>query len=203
MRVRKSARERREEIIKAALALIDQGGPPAATTTAIAKCVGISQAAVFRHFAKREDILLAVVDWLAAHISQRLIGAAETVASPLERLRVVLDTQLRVVRDTPAMPALMFSRELHNENAKLRAAVYGNIGKIHDFLAATIMTGIAHGPFRADLDADRAAFMLIGLLQGLVVRWSLSDRRLDLLEEGHSMFEMLLHGLLAEKGGVS
>jgi len=203
MRVRKSAGERREEIIAAALVLIDRGGPAAATTTAIAERVGVSQAAIFRHFPKREEILLAVVDWIAAYVSPRLISAAERAGSPLERLRVVLDTQLGIVRDTPAMPALLFSRELHNENARLRTAVYGHIGRIHDLLAEILRSGTERGPFRADLDADRAAFMIIGLLQGLVVRWSLSGRQLDLADEGHRMFDMLLQGLLAKKEGGS
>jgi len=198
MRQRKSAEERRAEIVAAALALIDRGGPAAATTTAIAQMVGVSQAAIFRHFPKKEEILLAVVDWIAGHVAPRLNIASEAPGSPLERLRAVLDAQLRIVRDTPAMPALLFSRELHNENARLRSAVYGHIGRTHDLLAGILLLGATGGPFRAGLDVDRAAFMIIGLLQGLVVRWSLSDRRLDLLEEGHRMFDMLLQGLLAD-----
>ncbi len=198
MRMRKSAEERRAEIVTAALVLIDRGGPSAATTTAIAQLVGVSQAAVFRHFPKKEEILLAVVERLADHVMPRLGKiAAETAGSPLERLRAVLDVQLAIVRDTPAMPALLFSRELHNENARLRSAVYGHIGRIHDLLAEILRAGTANGPFRADLDIDRAAFMIVGLLQGLVVRWSLSGRRLALLEEGQRMFDMLLDGLLA------
>ncbi|PKU23137.1 TetR/AcrR family transcriptional regulator [Telmatospirillum siberiense] len=200
MRLRKSALERREEIVGAALALIDRGGPSAATTTAIAEIVGVSQAAIFRHFPKREEILLAVVDWIAGHVAPRLRAAADTADTPLGRLNAVLDVQLRIVRDTPAMPALLFSRELHKDNERLRSAVYGHIGRIHDLLAEILRAGTVSGVFRAGLDVDRAAFMIIGLLQGLVVRWSLTGRRLDLLEEGHAMFEMLLNGLLAGKG---
>jgi AcrR family transcriptional regulator len=203
MRLRKSAPERRQEIVAAALVLIDRGGPSAATTTAIAELVGVSQAAIFRHFPKKEEILLAVVEWIAAHVAPRLAAAAESADQPLARLRAVLDIQLCIVRDTPAMPALLFSRELHNENATLRSAVFGHIGRTHDLLAEILRAGTASGPFRADLDVNRAAFMIIGLLQGLVVRWSLSGRRLDLLEEGHCMFDMLLNGLLADQGAAS
>lgn len=198
MRLRKSAQERRAEIIAAALALIDRGGPSAATTTAIAQEIGVSQAAIFRHFPKKEEILLAVVDWIAGYVAPRLKTAAEATGSPLDQLRAVLDVQLHIVHDTPAMPALLFSRELHKENVRLRDAVYGHIGRIHDLLAEILRAGTASGPFRPDLDVDRAAYMIIGLLQGLVVRWSLSDRRLDLEEEGRRMFDMLLHGLLAD-----
>ena len=167
MRLRKSAEERREEIVAAALALIDFGGPSAATTLAIAQRVGISQTAVLRHFSKKEDILLAVIDWLALHIGPRVRTASEGDGSPLDRLRAVLDTQLRVVRDTPAMSTLLFSRELHNENARVRSAVYQNIGRIHDLLASrsigrrgrqgggrSIACGIGTERFRSEFRPD-------------------------------------------------
>lgn len=198
MPLRKSALERRGEIVQAALVLIDRGGPSAVTTTAIAGIVGVSQAAIFRHFPRKDGILLAVVDWLADHVVPSLRDAAASAGNPLDRLNAVLDVQLHIVRDTPAMPALLFSRELHKEDERLRDAVYGHIGRIHDLLAEILRAGRKSGVFRAGLDVDRAAFMIIGLLQGLVVRWSLSGRSLDLLEEGHRMFEMLLHGLLAD-----
>jgi hypothetical protein len=101
------------------------------------------------------------------------------------------------------MPALLFSRELHSENARLRSAVYAYLERTHDLLADILPTGTATGRFHAGLDVDRAAFMIIGLLQCLVVRWSLSGHRLDLLEEGHCMFDMLLHGLAAERRAAS
>lgn len=203
MTSRKSAVVRREEIIRAALDLIDRGGPGAATTTAIAEIVGVSQAAIFRHFPKKEEILLAVVDWIAGHVIPRLQEAAQGADGPLARLTSVLEEQLAIVVHTPVMPALLFSRELHKDNDRLRAAVLGHMGRIHDLLAEILCDGAACGTFRPNLDVDRAAFLITSLLQGLVVRWSLSGRRLDLGEEGRRMFDLLLNGLLAGKGKPS
>ncbi len=200
MRVRKTAEKRREEIVDAALSLIDRAGLAGATTSAIAEVVGISQAGVFRHFRKKDDILLAVIDEIAGQVMTRLKDAADRASSPVAQLQAFVECLLGTVRDRPVMPAILFSRELHNENAVLRSAVYEQIGWTHDLLAEILSAGITDGTFRTGLDVDRAAFLVIGLMQGLVVRWSLSDSRLDLLEEGRSMFELLLLGLMAQKG---
>ncbi|MDR3435613.1 TetR/AcrR family transcriptional regulator [Telmatospirillum sp.] len=199
MRSRKSAEVRRGEIVAAALTLIDRGGPSAVTTTAIAEAIGISQAAVFRHFPKKDEILLGVVDWIGGQLMPRVLAAAGRSGNPLERLQAVIDTVLRIVTDTPAMPALLFSRELHNENAILRTAVYGRIVHVHDLLTRILRDGVDRGYFCAKIDVDRAAFMIIGLFQGLLVRWSLSGRCLNLEEEGQAMFVMLLDGFLARR----
>jgi AcrR family transcriptional regulator len=203
MRQRKSAAERKAEIVVAALSLVDKGGPSAVTTTAIADLVGISQAAVFRHFPRKDDILLGAVDWIAGNLLPPIRAAAERPGDPLERLRAVVDTLLAIVTETPVMPALLFSRELHNENAALRAAVFERIVRAHDLLAGLLDDGRSRGIFRAGLDVDRGAFMIIGLLQGLLVRWSLSGRSIVLRDEGNAMFDMLLHGFLGHREGAS
>lgn len=200
MRERKTAEARREEIVEAALVLIDRGGLALATTSAIAQQIGISQAAVFRHFRKKDDILLAVVDEIAGQVICSIRSSTEGPGSPIDRLRAFVHCLLTLVAHKPVMPAILFSRELHAENALLRAAVYQRIGRVHDMLSEMLAAGVREGALRADLDTDRGAFMLIGLMQGLVVRWSLSDRNLDLVREGHSMFEMLLQGFLGDGG---
>lgn len=200
MPVRKPAEARREEIVETALDLIDQAGLPGASTTAIAARIGLSQAAVFRHFPKKDDLLLAVVDTLAGRLLAGLHEAIDPEAPSLDQLRAAVDCLLRTVRRTPAMPAILFSRELLFENATLRAAVFLRIGRAQAMFASIIGACVAAKTFRGDIDVDRTAFMIIGLMQGLVVRWSLSDRRLDLTEEGRAMFETLLSGVLAEGG---
>ncbi len=73
-------RERRDAIVEAAIALLDEEGVEAATLSAIARRAGLSKANCYRYFESREAILLAVVlddarDWSEA-IRDRLARAA-------------------------------------------------------------------------------------------------------------------------------
>ncbi len=49
-RVRKSAEDRKAEIVDAALRLADDIGPDRLSTEVLAEAVGISQPGIFRHF---------------------------------------------------------------------------------------------------------------------------------------------------------
>jgi AcrR family transcriptional regulator len=76
---RQSTELRQAEIIATMLRLAAERNPADITTTDIAKAMRVTQGALFRHFATKEAIRLAVVEWIEA----QLLGAL----SPHGRLR--------------------------------------------------------------------------------------------------------------------
>ena len=54
------AQNTREALISAAARLLDQGGPAAVTLRAVAKAVGLSHNAPYKHFHDKEDLLAAI-----------------------------------------------------------------------------------------------------------------------------------------------
>ena len=59
-RTRMPAEARKSEIVDCALKLAGKVGPERLTTEMIAREIGITQPAIFRHFAKKEEIWSAV-----------------------------------------------------------------------------------------------------------------------------------------------
>jgi len=53
-------RDTRDNIVRAAIALVSEGGEEAVTMRAVAAAVGISERTVFRHFKSRDDLLSTV-----------------------------------------------------------------------------------------------------------------------------------------------
>lgn len=200
MRIRKPAEQRKAEIVAATLKLAFEMGPEGITTERIARKVGISQPAVFRHFPRKEDIWTAVVDWIGERLAQRWGKVLGSDADPLDQLHATLRTQLELIQRTPAIPAILFSRELHVSNRTLRSAVKTLMERFHGLLCEILDSGIRAGQLRADLDTSDAAFVTIALVQGLAVRWSLSERHFDLVEEGERLLAVVLQGFTAMRG---
>ncbi|HEY0838267.1 MAG TPA: TetR family transcriptional regulator C-terminal domain-containing protein, partial [Azospirillum sp.] len=82
-------------------------------------------------------------------------------------------------------------------NPALRAAFLGLMRRFVAHLAGTAEAGRADGSFRADLDPHDAAFVVLAMMQGLIVRWSLAGRDFDLQAEGKRLVAVLLRGILA------
>ncbi len=184
MRVRKSAEDRKAEIVATVLRLADELGPDRLTTLAVAKAVGVTQPGIFRHFPTKQDLWLAV----AAHIAQIMTTAWEGVLGeniqPAARVTALVAVQLRQIAAHPAIPAILHSRELHTENAALRAQFIALMTQFQTLLTDALREGRAQGLFRADLVPKDAAILLISLVQGLAIRWSLRQRAFSLEDEG-------------------
>ncbi|MCB2054357.1 MAG: TetR/AcrR family transcriptional regulator [Geminicoccaceae bacterium] len=190
--MRKSAQARKAEILDAALRLADEVGPDRLSTEAIARAVGLSQPGVFRHFPTKQAIWQAVAATLAERMQANWRRATQEATSPLERLRALFESQLRLIAATPAVPAILFSRELHAENDLLRGQFLSLMHRFHAAVAGEIEAAQAVGTIEPGIVAADAAFLLIGLVQGLAVRWSLAGRTFDLVDEGARLFDLQL-----------
>lgn len=198
--IRKTAARRKAEIIDATLRLADRLGPERLTTEAIAEAVGLTQPGLFRHFAKKQALWEAVAARIGAMMEAGWAEAQTTEGAPLDRLRAVVVAQLNLIQATPAIPAILFSRELHARNEGLREAFFGLMGRFHRLLSELAEAARASGELRRELEPQDAAFLILGLVQGLVVRWSLSGHAFDLTEEGRRLLDLQLSGLV---GGSS
>lgn len=194
-RRRKSAAERRREIVDAVLALAYERGPDGITAGAIAERVGFAQPAVFRHFPTMADIWLAVADTAGARVRERWDAVDDESAGAPDRLRSVLAAHIEVIVRYPGLPSILFSRELQAGNRELQARFARHMEAFGDRLQAIIETGQRRGEVRAGLDARQAAYSIIGLLQGTAFRWALNGQAFALQTEGMAAFEMLWSGL--------
>jgi AcrR family transcriptional regulator len=202
MAVRKPAEERKAEILDAALRLADELGPDRLSTEAIAREVGLTQPAIFRHFPTKQAIWEAVASTIATRMAEGWRTAMQRRDDPVERLRGLILSQLKLIQTTPAIPAILFSRELHAENDLLRKSVFYLLGRFHRALAEQVAQAQAAGGLRTDVDSEDAAFLLVGLVQGLAVRWSLSGRSFGLVEEGARLLDVQVGMFSAPNGSV-
>jgi AcrR family transcriptional regulator len=192
---RKSAAVRKDEIVRAALALIARDGPGALTTNAIADAVGVSQAAVFRHFPTKSAIVFACVDWIGEQVRPALRAAAAEPGTAEQRLRRIVTAMLSVSRTIPAMPTTMFSRELHTEFPELKEMLRHRRRGLHAILQALLDQGKADGAFAPDLDSATGAYLVMGTVHNLLFRRHHIDDDLDLDRESAAMLDVLFNGL--------
>lgn len=189
---RKPAGERRAEIVGATLALLAELPPDKLSTARIAARVGLSQPALFRHFPSKDDLWTAVVSEIAQRAGAAWDRVLATEAAPPARLRGLLAAQLGLIASTPAIPVLIFAAgKLVAEDAvrpiqRRMMATFRQ--RLIDALDAASEDGSLTGP-AAPADA---ALLLMGLLQGLVLRWSLAGRDFDLAAEGRRLIALQL-----------
>lgn len=85
----------REEIVAAAVELLDETGDPGAITLrSVARQVGIAAPSIYRHFPDQPAIMLAVMRNAYAELDAELRAAAEAASGPRQRLLAICTAYL-------------------------------------------------------------------------------------------------------------
>ncbi len=191
-RIRKSAEDRKREIVLAAIRLAGDIGPDRLTTQHLADAVGLTQPAIFRHFATKSDIWLAVGEHIAKALSKEQTDPH--IEKPLECLRDLVFNHLGSIARTPAIPAILFSRELHVENDQLRQHFEKLMLSRRENFAGLFAQARDNGEITARVAPADAAALVLATIQGIAMRWSLENKSFDLQAEGTRLITCLIDG---------
>ena len=196
---RKSAQDRKAEIVATAIRLAGEHGPDRVTTQQLADAIGITQPAIFRHFPTKADIWLAVGKALTGKVAPTSgvtdIPDNTPDGDPLGMLQEIVIRHLRQIERTPAIPAILFSRELHAENEPLRRHFEAVINRRRAGLAQLIGQAGKAGHISNETNAADVAALLLAIVHGMAMRWSLENRTFDLVGEGTRLVKVVIGGL--------
>lgn len=153
-------------IATAARRLLEREGSEAVTMRRVAKAVGVTPMAVYRHYPDRAGLLNALADAGFEELAVRLAGGRFS-GDLTKRLTKVLDIFLEHALRNPRLFELMFlqSREgacQYPRDFKARRSPTANV------TTALIQQGMESGFFRKD-DAWEITFEMGALLQGLIM----------------------------------
>jgi AcrR family transcriptional regulator len=187
---RQSAEERKAQIVAEVLRLADEIGPDRLSTTDVARAVGLSQPAIFRHFPTKGALWLAVAEDISAQLRETWATAEAQAVAPDARLRALIEAQFTAISEVPALPSILFSRELQVDNPALRDVFRGLLGSFQALLVAAIQDLRSTGSLPRDVRPEDLAVLLTSLVQGVAIRWTLGVRGFPLVEEGLRLFDV-------------
>jgi AcrR family transcriptional regulator len=171
---------RREQIAEAALALVAEQGVGALTARNVARAVGVTAPALYKHFpGGKADILASVLDLLDDVKTEGLRHAIEEPGSTLTKLRRCFDLHISVVERYRALPNLVLSDPLWCAETHLRDRLRANHQRHQAEVAEIIRQGQAAGEIRADIDADQIFVQFLGQFLTIAILFS---RRGDMID---------------------
>ncbi|MBI4287383.1 MAG: TetR/AcrR family transcriptional regulator [Chloroflexi bacterium] len=175
---------RQKEIVDAARKLIIKYGSEHVTVKRIAKEVGFTEGAIYRHFKSKRDIL----SFLADHIEDDLMGDIEegnisaSGRSPLQVLDNILSRHLSAIAQRKGMSFQVIAEIISLGDKKLNKKISDTISRYTSRIKDVLAGGVKAGEIREDIDLDSAAVMFFGMVQGLVGIWTLSNHSFSLEE---------------------
>lgn len=164
------AEERRAATVEAVIALAASHDPGEISTTAIAKHMGVTQGALFKHFPSKDAILEAVMGWVAGRLLSRLDEAAKAAPSANRALEAMFMAHASFVTEHPGVPRMMFG-ELQRAGSTIPKRMVATLLRQYaERLRLLLEGGCASGEFDPQLDVEAAATLFVGTIQGLVMQ---------------------------------
>ncbi len=105
-------RERREEILRAAMAVFSRKGVKAATMADVAAEAGVSPGAIYRYFRSKEELARICMGVQAREAAERWRETVAAAPSPLEALLSLARGAFEAMRDEGEQSALIVERFL-------------------------------------------------------------------------------------------
>ena len=198
---------RRAGLIAAALHLAAQRSPADITTADLAGAVGITQGAVFRHFASKESIWLAVLDWatdtLLAQLHHAVAGPDEHPLSPLHALQAIFRAHVEFVTMHPGVPRVIFQELQHAQETPLKARVRDLMQQYRTLVMATLQHAQAQNLLVPGTDLQAAAVLFLGAVQGLVLQALFSGQVQSMTAQSPGVFAIFLRGIATQQALLS
>ncbi|MCF6266599.1 MAG: TetR/AcrR family transcriptional regulator [Desulfuromusa sp.] len=190
------AEERRTVTVEAVVELAAEQNPSEITTSAIAKRMGLTQGALFRHFSSKGAILQAVMEWVAERLMSRVDKAARTADSPLAALEAVFMTHVEFVVERPGVPRMLFGELQRAEETASKRMVKTLICRYGERLHQLIKKGIVEKELDPELDVEAAANLFVGTIQGLVMQSLLAGDVRQIRQDAPKVFAIYRRGII-------
>jgi AcrR family transcriptional regulator len=193
---RRSTAIRKQQIIDAARKLIIKKGSEHLTVRAMAKEVGLTEAAIYRHFKSKREIL----SFLMNHIMDTMLHDVERTANEnppsLDTIDQALKQHLSEIEQRKGMSFQIIAEIISLGDKKLNKEVYEKLDAYIDRLKHLLSEGVRAGSIKEGIDLAACALLLFGMIQGLTHIWALSGYSFDLSEKYESLWAIYRQAIL-------
>jgi len=154
---------RREQIKKAVLDILSTEGLHQVSTRALAKKVGISEGALFRHFTSKKAIMLSIMEDIQKDLITDLEQIAHKKSAADERLSEFLCAHVRYLVKNKGVTILLFSEATHLNDKELKNYLHTTLSKQKQYISKIIRDGINEGLWNPELNVENVAQLYLGI----------------------------------------
>ena len=189
-RTRLDHQTRQRQIINAARDLIASGGIDALTVRGIASLVGVTEAAIYRHVASKEEVLLLLIQEVEQSLFQAISDATQSDRHALEQLEHMLELHVSYVELRQGISFVVIAEAAQFEEPRVRAAGRRLVEKYLALVSEIICQGVERDEIARTVSPDAAAMIFFGMIQAAVTRWLFDPSLHPLSENAASLWQL-------------
>jgi AcrR family transcriptional regulator len=153
--------------------------------------MGFSEAAIYRHFSSKHDILCAVLDRFIKSLTVSTNEIINTKANSIYKIEKIFTQLSKLFMTRPAYVSVIFAEEIFKNNKSLSLKV----GKILEINNDTFLTIIKEGQKKNEIidniDSQDLTLMVMGAYRLMVKHWKMDDFSFNLIKKSNTLIKSI------------
>jgi TetR/AcrR family transcriptional regulator len=166
---------RRREILEALAHQLESSPGEKMTTAGLAGALGISEAALYRHFASKAQMYEGLLEFAEESIFERINRILEEESSQVARAEKLLTLVLLFAERNPGITRLLTGDVLVGETARLRARVQQFFDRLETQLRQVLREGELSRSQEGRVAVPAVAELLVNLVSGKMQQFVRSE----------------------------
>ncbi len=166
---------RRDSILEALARMLEESPGNRITTAALAKEVGVSEAALYRHFPSKAKMFEGLIEFIEETLFSRVSRILAEPASGAEHCRQMLTLFLAFAEKNPGITRMLTGDPLTGESDRLRHRVSQLFDRFETQLKQTLREHEAFLELQLHMDINAAANLMMSVVQGRLLQFVRSD----------------------------
>ncbi|MBT9484348.1 TetR/AcrR family transcriptional regulator [Sediminibacterium sp.] len=184
--------DRQLEIIGAAGKILTKSGISGLTIKNLAKEMKFSESAIYRHFTSKEEIIIALLEYLAQSMDERYANAISFEQSPEEKFIMLFQNQFSFFNRNPHFVVAVFSDGLMEESQRINGTILKIMSIKMKHLMPIILEGQQKNVFTNSLKTDELMHIVMGAFRLEMYKWRVANFQFDIIQSGDNMIHAVL-----------
>lgn len=182
---------RQFEIIEATAKILTRSGISGLTIKNLALEMNFTEGAIYRHFKSKEEIIIALIDYLAENMEERFSKIISENKTDEENLKNLFIDQFSFFQLNTHFVTAVFSDGFMEESTRINESILKIMSTRIKFIKPLIESGQKLNVFTNAISSEEILHILMGSNRLLMYKWRVNNFQFDLITKGSEMFESI------------
>jgi TetR/AcrR family transcriptional regulator len=191
---------RKDQILQALAHMLEKGPGERITTAALAKEVGVSEAALYRHFPSKARMFEGLISFIEETLFSRITRIIEDEQTAAKRCEKILFLLLTFAEKNPGMTRLMTGDALQGETSRLRQRISQLFDRLESQLKQILREAQIRENLKTAITPSATANLLMASAEGRLMQFVRSEFKRPPTAQWNEQWQYLSRDMLVPIG---
>ena len=179
---------RQTQIINTSIEIIHLEGIQGFTIKNLSNAVGVTEAAIYRHFKSKNEILCAVLDNFIERLHKNILEISNSNISSIKKIEVIFTKLSSIFTKKPAYVSVIFAEEIFKNYKPLSLKIKEILKINNEAFDDIIQIGQNNNEIISGICSHDLTLMIMGAFRLNVKNWKMKDFSFDLKKSSEHLF---------------